>query len=165
MAHEIGHLQGERHHNDPSDTPYEYVNTDEWATIMAGGDINEQRLNYWSNPNIAYGGDAMGTPADANNARVLNNTAKVLRDYRTLPSVSNFNFNNPSYTGSSPEFSWDPVPDASYYNVYKCKNDNGNIYDSCFNQTGGQFDSPTSFTDTGEIIKKSYHYGPCDGSS
>lgn len=28
-----------------------------------------------------------------------------------------------------------------------------------------QFDSPTSFTDTGEIIKKTYHYGPCDGSS
>jgi len=100
FAHEIGHLQGARHiiTQDPSTTPFPYGHgycqpgiTNGWRTIMAYGCPNGDgtRLQYWSNPFVEYGGVPMGTEAEANNARVLNETAYL---------VANFRVSNPQWT-------------------------------------------------------------------
>lgn len=90
FAHEIGHLQSARHNTqaDPTNTPYAYghgyyYQPAKWRTIMSyacpGGCT---RLNYWSNPNVKKDGIAMGTAATNNNARVLNNTACKVANFR-----------------------------------------------------------------------------------
>jgi peptidyl-Asp metalloendopeptidase len=82
MAHELGHNMGLNHdwHVSTATTPcshhHGYVNqaviptglptTARWRTILAYNDqcsansFNCSRINYWSNPNILRGGDAMG---------------------------------------------------------------------------------------------------------
>ena len=42
-----------------------------------------ERLNYWSNPDVFRGGVAMGTTGTNNNARVLNETALRVANFRT----------------------------------------------------------------------------------
>lgn len=81
FAHEIGHIIGTRHdpYIDNSNTPYPYghgyvASNNQWRTIMAYGDAcgGCTRIQYWSNPNVSYGGLPMGTTSTHNNARVLN---------------------------------------------------------------------------------------------
>ena len=90
FAHEIGHLQSARHDpaSDPSTSPYAYGHgyrapNNAWRTIMAydcsGGC---PRLNYWSNPDVTYGGVAMGTAATSHNQRVLVNTKATIAAFR-----------------------------------------------------------------------------------
>lgn len=87
FAHEIGHLLGCRH--DPSidfsTTPYSYghgyVNPSRtWRTIMAYGNTCDScpRLLYWSNPNVAYNGEPMGTVVTHNNTRVWNERSNTV---------------------------------------------------------------------------------------
>ena len=117
FGHELGHNMSAHHDwfvfaNDDTD-PYLYnhgfVNVDAgWRTIMAYNNecdshgITCDRLPYWSNPNISYGGDPMGVPpgtstaclegdldhpdCDAQNQLVLNNTAFTVANFR--PSAS-----------------------------------------------------------------------------
>lgn len=79
FAHEIGHNLGA--HHDPlngNNAYYSYGHGYQapdrtWRTIMAyncalGGC---PRLNYWSNPAVTYGGQAMGTYDKSHNQRVL----------------------------------------------------------------------------------------------
>jgi peptidyl-Asp metalloendopeptidase len=96
LAHELGHLQGARH--DPamdSDTrPFSYghgyVNGMSWRTVMAYPQACRlcdtctacPRLQYWSNPNVLYGGVPMGTAAVSNNASVLNQTRATIAGFR-----------------------------------------------------------------------------------
>jgi peptidyl-Asp metalloendopeptidase len=90
FAHEIGHLQSARHDpaNDPTTTPYAYGHgyqspTSAWRTIMSYNCTSGcPRINYWSNPNLVLGGQAMGTTASSNNALVLNNTRATVAAYR-----------------------------------------------------------------------------------
>ncbi|TPG59658.1 hypothetical protein EAH89_05315 [Roseomonas nepalensis] len=102
FAHEIGHLQGARHDeaNDSTATPYAYGHgfqhrspSPAWRTIMAyacpGGCT---RLQYWSNPNVSYGGTPMGTAATNDNARVLNGTAATVAAFRNRPPASTAGF-------------------------------------------------------------------------
>jgi hypothetical protein len=95
FAHEIGHLQGARHNPeaDPTNTPFPYghgyyYQPGKWRTIMSyncpGGCT---RLKYWSNPNVKYGGVAMGT-ATHNNTKVLNQTACTVANFKTTSAVS-----------------------------------------------------------------------------
>lgn len=97
FAHELGHLQGARHDpaTDGTNTPFAYGHglqhltpPPTWRTIMAyncsGGC---PRLQYWSNPNVQYNGVAMGTTATNNNARVLNETAATVADFRSSSGV------------------------------------------------------------------------------
>jgi hypothetical protein len=100
FGHELGHLMSARHDwytDDTDNSPYTYnhgyVNTtDRWRTVMAYNDecsdsgFNCARLNYWSNPDVSYGGDPMGVPEGqtdaADNRKTLNNTAYTVANFR-----------------------------------------------------------------------------------
>jgi hypothetical protein len=89
FAHEIGHLQSARHDiaTDSSTTPYAYGHGyrygNNWRTIMAYNcPVSCPRLNYWSNPNISYGGVPMGNASSADNQRVLVNTKATVAGFR-----------------------------------------------------------------------------------
>jgi hypothetical protein len=91
FAHEIGHLQGARHNPqaDPTTTPCAYCHgyfyeTGHWRTVMSYEcPAGCTRIKYWSNPNVLYGGVAMGTAATHHNARGLNNTACQVANFRS----------------------------------------------------------------------------------
>ena len=89
FAHEIGHLQSARHDPaaDPSTSPYSYGHGyrygNSWRTIMAYNcSANCPRLNYWSNPDVLYGGVPMGTASTSHNQRVLVNTKATVAAFR-----------------------------------------------------------------------------------
>ena len=90
FAHEIGHLQSARHDPsaDPTTTPYAYGHgyrapNNAWRTVMAYNcTVNCPRLNYWSNPDVTYGGQAMGTATQSHNQRVLVNTKATIAAFR-----------------------------------------------------------------------------------
>ncbi|HKI02199.1 MAG TPA: M12 family metallo-peptidase [Thermoanaerobaculia bacterium] len=91
FAHEIGHLQSARHDpaTDSSTSPYtyghgyRYTGSPSWRTIMAYNCPNGcPRLNYWSNPAKLFNGVPMGTAAQNDNARVLNNTRGTVAAFR-----------------------------------------------------------------------------------
>jgi hypothetical protein len=90
FGHEIGHLQGARHENDPSGT-YEHGYVDPncgWRTIMATvSACADLRVQYWSNPNVTYPptGQVMGTSTSNDNARKLNETKSTIAGFRPPP--------------------------------------------------------------------------------
>lgn len=89
FGHELGHLQGARHNTevDATGAPFSYGHGfhsgSNWRTVM-GYDCSPScpRIQYWSNPEVNYGGVAMGTVAAADNARVLNTTAATVATFR-----------------------------------------------------------------------------------
>ncbi|MCP5052320.1 MAG: hypothetical protein GY940_34450 [bacterium] len=108
FAHEIGHLQGARHDRyvDPTEnSPYTYNHgytypAANWRTIMAYNNActavgkNCTRLNYWSNPNVFYGGVRMGNAGGigegADNHRCLNNTAYTVANFRVSGGATTY---------------------------------------------------------------------------
>ncbi|HZH43886.1 MAG TPA: M12 family metallo-peptidase [Lysobacter sp.] len=90
FAHEIGHLQSARHDPaaDPTNTPYAYGHgyrapNAAWRTVMAYNCTPScPRINYWSNPDITYGGQPMGTVDRSHNQRVLVNTKATIAGFR-----------------------------------------------------------------------------------
>ncbi len=114
FAHELGHNMGARHDwfVDVGVTPYSYahgyVNTvARFRTIMSYKNecdarrISCTRLQYWANPALYYSGQPMGVPGgtntscrlgdvnhppcDADDHRVLNNTAYTVANFRVRP--------------------------------------------------------------------------------
>ncbi len=93
FAHEIAHVQGARHDNHSATPNYArgYVinNTSNGIrTIMATNQSTNCtisnsgcRINFFSNPNVIYGGQYIGT-ATNNNVRRLNETANIVRNFR-----------------------------------------------------------------------------------
>lgn len=137
FGHEIGHNQGANHdwYVASNTAPYVYshgfVNvTDSWRTVMAynsecsASGKNCTRLKYWSNPNVNYGGDPMGVGGSssgsaADNARVLNNTALTVANFRdSTQGCSTPGGCQGNYTGSgslSGTGSYDYHPNGTYY--------------------------------------------------
>jgi len=98
FAHELGHLMGARHDeaSDPNTLPYGYGHgyqhtaSPSWRTIMAYPCTGKcPRLQYWSNPNVKYSNEPMGTVELNNNSRVLNENATTIASFRNRPSVRN----------------------------------------------------------------------------
>jgi hypothetical protein len=97
FGHEIGHLYGARHNpeNDGTTTPYAYGHgywapNSAWRTVMAYPCSAKTcpRLNYWSSPLLTYtDGQKMGTSANSDNARVLNERAAVLAAFLGAPAT------------------------------------------------------------------------------
>jgi hypothetical protein len=100
FGHELGHNMAARHdwYVDSSTSPYIYNHgyvkvSNNWRTIMAynsecsANGTSCTRLQYWSNPNVTYGGNPMGvggstTGSSAYNALALNNSASVVANWR-----------------------------------------------------------------------------------
>ena len=99
FGHELGHNMGARHDcyvdTDPDHylLPYPYAHgyvntTDQWRTVMAYGNAcgGCTRLPYWSNPDVEYNQDPMGTDSgvcQADNHQSLNNTAATVANFRS----------------------------------------------------------------------------------
>lgn len=97
FGHEIGHIHGARHiiENDPADEPFEHGHglcdpdtSNDWRTIMSyncdgmnDGDP-EPRIQYWSNPDVTFGGDSLGTEELQDNARVMDETFEYVCSFR-----------------------------------------------------------------------------------
>ncbi|NJL58656.1 MAG: DUF1573 domain-containing protein [Desulfobacteraceae bacterium] len=110
FAHELGHVQAADHNPEASYPPatdilyaHGYLNPQQcWNTIMAyqGKYANcpggyTFRIPYFSNPNVLYKGVETGTPLTHNNARVLNETAMSVANFRSSqPDSSKFVIRN-----------------------------------------------------------------------
>jgi hypothetical protein len=137
FGHEMGHNMGAHHDRANASGPgaysysYGYQAPDKaFRTVMAynctGGGC--PRINYWSNPDVSYGGQPTGIiytdPNSADNRRTLNNTAYTVANFRAAPNPPR----NPSpangATGQSvnTDLGWaggDPDPyDTVTYDVY-----------------------------------------------
>jgi PKD repeat protein len=103
FGHEMGHNMGAQHdwYVTPGDPPgsfnHGYVNTTaRWRTVMAYNNqcsdagFNCTRIQYWSNPNLTYGGAPLGVPQGSSNAAdnhaSLNNSAYVVSNWRNSAS-------------------------------------------------------------------------------
>jgi hypothetical protein len=91
FPHEIGHLQGARHNLEVDPTidpsyPYNHGYLSQmgnWRTVMAYPTQQQpNRLPYWSNPNVMYMGEPMGTVDKQNNALMLNQSALTVSQFR-----------------------------------------------------------------------------------
>ncbi|QMW22930.1 M12 family metallo-peptidase [Sandaracinobacteroides saxicola] len=99
FGHEIGHIAGARHDRDQDDStaPFAFGHgflkkkpTGGWRTIMGyrceDGSC-PTRIQYWSNPGVNYLGEATGTAANENNARVWNERGATLAGFRSAPAA------------------------------------------------------------------------------
>ncbi|QPJ60466.1 MAG: hypothetical protein G3M70_00595 [Candidatus Nitronauta litoralis] len=106
FGHEIGHNMGARHHReaDSSNGPFDFNHgyadsTNNFRTIMAttaGSCSSCPRINYWSNPDVNFGGNPTGIveggPNAADNRKTLNQTAATVAAFRehALPIAGDF---------------------------------------------------------------------------
>ncbi len=104
FQHEMGHNEG-AHHDVGSaggqgaySYSYGFVNPSNlFRTVMAYNVCGCPRVNWFSNPNVTYNGNAAGS-ANANNALTLNNTLPTVRDFRqsVTPKVDTLGVYRPS---------------------------------------------------------------------
>jgi hypothetical protein len=133
FAHELGHNFGALHdwHVDSGTYPFTYghgyVDTvGKWRTIMSYPTACSTctRINYWSNPRVTYNGRRMGVPEGeyrpADNARVINNTAYSVANFRVvLPSTPTLlsPANGATSQNLLPPFDWSDATNATSYTL------------------------------------------------
>ena len=99
FAHEIGHIQGASHNPEEPGAldraPYSYGHgfcnaARNWRTVMAynTGNRCRPRLPHFSNPTVLYQGTATGDATTRNAARVINETAIHVANFRQSKSTS-----------------------------------------------------------------------------
>jgi hypothetical protein len=140
FAHELGHNMGSHHDHESTDGtaayPYSYgyqEPTGTWRTVMSYNCPNGcTRLNYWSNPDIKYGGNPMGVggtgPTAADNQRSLNNTAYTCANFRqsiTLPSAPKLSSPKGTIGTANPTYNWKAVNGALNYRLSVFSVDSG----------------------------------------
>ena len=123
FGHEFGHIQSARHdwYVDPTNnSPYTYNHGyvdpgDAWRTIMAYSNDCQgcTRIQYWSNPDVLYGGQPMGVPEGqyhaADNRKTLNNTAWTVANFRQSVSSISADIKANGLDGHVTVSSYDPV--------------------------------------------------------
>lgn len=89
LAHELGHLAGGRHDDDPATTPYAFGHghvdsSNRFRTIMATERrcSNCARIPYWSDPKITYKAAPTGVAGVSEESRVLAAEARTMAAYR-----------------------------------------------------------------------------------
>lgn len=93
LGHELGHLQGARHSPEQGvfAEPFPYghgTRTEQWKTIMASGSVPV--IPHFSNPDVSYQGTPTGTADLQNVARVLNETAVYIANFRGPQTPTDF---------------------------------------------------------------------------
>lgn len=165
FAHEIGHLQGARHNIDidPTTTPFAdghgYCQPNVsfgWRTIMAYGCPNGDgtRIQYWSNPNITYQGQALGVAGSSNNVRVVNETDVTVANFRSTTTP-------PPATGAAWSLGYSWNCDANYSKSEFQINTDGTFKDVPSGATGNWFENHNSivFVFTGGTRYSGRHQG------
>ncbi|GAB5519167.1 MAG: hypothetical protein RhofKO_14180 [Rhodothermales bacterium] len=118
FAHELGHNMGARHspENDPATDPYAYGHgivvgstggQDAWRSVMATGFCPEAScdwLPFFSNPDVTVRGSAAGDVALRDNARVFDERAATVANFRT-PGTARI-YVDASASGSNNGTSW-----------------------------------------------------------
>ena len=175
FAHELGHNMGSQHDraNAGSAPAYSYSygfqsGTRAFRTIMAyncpGGC---SRVNYWSNPNNHYGGEAMGvdwqSPTAADNRRSLNATLSTVRNFRQHISNATITVTSPvsgnSWTkGSTHNITWTKTGTQSSnikINVFKNSISSGNFVEQLTGPNNGSYNwtVPSSYTSGNYILR------------
>jgi hypothetical protein len=175
LQHEIGHLFGGYHNNDPnapSNTKgHQYAFPVNSNTLMVAGGFPGSRPNRWSNPNIIEFGVPTGVAGISNVAAIINQNATAIAAIRPEPQILYSNITGPNgvYTISSHSyvinfgcsfnhtFQWATSTNGySYTPVFNNTSvlgktftpaDNGTFYVRCI-VTGGDGQVSTSFKST-----------------
>jgi hypothetical protein len=119
FAHELGHNMASHHdHANASGAlyPYSYgyrTPSGNWRTVMAYAPGT--RIQYFSNPNVSYQGEALGIPDGQPNAaenwKSLNNTAATVAQWRcAIPEA--YGTAKTTSIGTQPALSWSGAPSA-----------------------------------------------------
>ncbi|MEE4380319.1 MAG: CARDB domain-containing protein, partial [Candidatus Competibacteraceae bacterium] len=161
FGHEAGHNMSAHHDryvtgNDSTlfNYGFGYVDVSNgWRTVMAyNAECSDQgtfcqRLPYWSNPNVTFGGNPMGIaagPDAAHNARTLNEIALVISNYRssTVTTTPDLVVTNPSASTS------DLTPGQSFTVTATVKNQGDGASGSTTLRYYRSTDATISSTDT-----------------
>ncbi len=87
FVHEVGHLFGARHQNDPTTTPFSYghglaSSAGNFRTIMGTTSTGLPRVGGFSNPDFTFNGFPFGTTSFSDNDRVHRERAATVAGFR-----------------------------------------------------------------------------------
>jgi len=132
FAHEVAHLFGGRHQNDPNGT-YEhgyYYTTGWWLwkkyhrTIMGTYNSTYNRIPYYSNPDVEYYNKATGTSSSNDVARKLrttSNTVENFRPYTPPPPTFNVHISGPTKGNNNGTYTWSAIVSGGTASSYLWK--------------------------------------------
>jgi hypothetical protein len=130
MGHNMGAHHDRANASGSGAYPYSYgyqAPDKAFRTIMAYNCSSPgcPRVNYWSNPDVLYGGQPMGVvytaPNSADNRRTLNNTALTVANFRASCAPATPTLSAPPDGGgmcsAAPAFDWSSVSRATSYRI------------------------------------------------